>query len=546
MYAENTGQVEEFLTILKKRKWQIALPAVFVLALSIVLALIIPGKYMIESKFELHRVRIALGDESDFGTDSSINREGANAVDHLKSFERVRRVIRELAWDEYANLRDPVLRREYIRNQIKEIHASTPAESKQRKSSFVSLSYKHVDPKKGVRFISALVNSWVNELTSRDELFLTAQRDDTQNEVDRAQRQYRDALTRLDSIEKRMKLSEATRPDLRVFESAPDRYEAAMAKVLIDIQEAEAERAEALGELEEIENDLLTMEDYVQRRVSGGGSNRDAKIAQIQAEIADLKGQQIGLTPLNSKYKRIEKLIDKKELELFETANTADSIIKHDEAVPNEEKFALEKQKDALELKLGGLDAKLTSWKNRENELLTIMDERVRLHTAREEAKNDKNVYEIQFNEAKHSLREKERLLAAQIRANVQPYHWTKSPIAPPDPTDPNPLLIIAIGLVGGLALGLGSSVVVEFSKNCYRNVGDVTAVLTLPVLGVVNEIVTSAERRSMRFRAVVMVLSSLLMLTVIGWFTWAYTRNQELLPTTVLIQLEEFRNQFE
>ena len=49
-----------------------------------------------------------------------------------------------------------------------------------------------------------------------------------------------------------------------------------------------------------------------------------------------------------------------------------------------------------------------------------------------------------------------------------------------------------------------------------------------------------------MRVRAGVMVFSSLLMLTVIGWFTWAYTRNQELLPTTVLIQLEEFRTQFE
>jgi len=546
MYAENTGQVEEFITILKKRKWQIALPAVFILALSMVLALIIPGKYVIESKLELRRQRIIVDSANKEVRNTTTTSEAANAADHLKSYELVRRVLTDLAWDEYANLRDPVLKREYIRNQVRAINAVTPAESKLNKSLFVTLSYKHVDPLKGVQFIEELVRSWIKDLTSRDVNTLRRERDDEQNAVESLRTKYQDAAMRVADFEKDMRITSSSRPDLPGFQRSADRFEQAIANVLVLKQSIESEKAGKDAEMVDIMESLRTMEDTVARTVSERPSDRAAIAAGHQQDIDDLRAQQVGLTPQHSKFKRIQKKIEALEVKLFEVANSTETVIITTEAVPNEAKIVLEKRKATLELELKGLNASYDRLLLREAELESVMDERLRLQSQHEEAEHERDLYQEQLTEAKMLLHNKERELASQVRANMSPFHWTKRPTAPPDPTEPNPFLIIALGLVGGLAVGLGSSVVVEFSKNCFRNVGDVTAVVTLPVLGVVNEIVTSQERRSMRVRASVMVCSSVLMLTVIGWFTWAYTRNQELLPTTVLVQLEEFRNQFE
>ena len=546
MYAENTGQVEEFITILKKRKWQIALPAVFILALSMVLALIIPGKYLIESKLELRRQSIIVDKENKENRQTSTTSEAANAADHLKSYELVRRVITGLAWDEYANLRDPILKKEYIRNQVRAIHAVTPAESKLNKSLFVTLSYKHVDPQKGVRFIEELVSTWIGNLTLRDVQSLRLQRDDEQNLVESLKTKYQDASQRVSELEKDMRINSASRPSLPAYQQSADRFEQAIANIIGLLDTADAEVAGKEAKLAEITENLRTMDDTVARTVSGRPSNRAALAAGYQEDIEDLKAQQAGLTPLNSKFKRLQNLIEALEVKQLDLANSTETILQTTEAVPNDEKIAQEKVQRSLTLDLKSLYASQAKLILRRQELESVMDDRLRLKSDHEEAQNDRDVYQEQLNEAKHELNRKERELASQIRANQNPFHWTQRPTAPPDPTEPNPFLIIALGLVGGLAVGLGSSVIVEFSKNCYRNVGDVTAVLTLPVLGVVNEIVTSQERRSMRMRASVMVGSSLLMLSVIAWFTWAYTRNQELLPTTVLVQLEEFRNQFE
>ena len=53
MYASSSGQLDEFLQIVKKRKWQILIPAVFIFCLSVVVAIVIPQKYHAEAEFEL-------------------------------------------------------------------------------------------------------------------------------------------------------------------------------------------------------------------------------------------------------------------------------------------------------------------------------------------------------------------------------------------------------------------------------------------------------------------------------------------------------------
>ncbi|MFT5284990.1 MAG: succinoglycan biosynthesis transport protein ExoP [Planctomycetota bacterium] len=546
MYAENAGQVEEFIAILKRRKWQILLPAVFILALSIVLALIIPGKYVIEAKFELRNNRVEKDRDFKDASTTSTAREVSNAADHLRSFERVRSVIQKLGWNEYANLKDLTLRKEYISSQVMALDVDTATLARQSQSSFVSVTYKHVDGLKGVQFLRELVGTWAKDLSDRDEQLLLAEKNGLQNDVDKARRFYLDAQGKLSNIEKQMNIIAWNTTGAQASAIAPDPYSVALGESMKELDKQKSALAEKSGRLESIMEQLPQMEDDVSLDTSERMGNRDAVITALEAEIVKLRAGQVGLTSRHSQHRRLQREIERIEEKLLLASSSSDTPLKRLERRPNLQKQAMETERDRLQIERAGLNSSIVSIELRVAELREVLENRQRLHGEHEKVSNELGVTRLIYNAATVDLSDKEMTLNALTRLNKSPFIWTKQPFAPADPSEPNPLLIIALGLVGGLAIGLGSSVLVEFSKNCYRNVGDVTAVMTLPVLGVVNEIITSQQRHETRVRGGIMVGSSIVMLTVIGWFTWAYTRKPELLPTAFLIQVEEFRSQFE
>ena len=50
-----SGQIQEFVSVLKRRRWQIILPTLFVLLLGAVFAVIVPKKYVIKTVIELRQ-----------------------------------------------------------------------------------------------------------------------------------------------------------------------------------------------------------------------------------------------------------------------------------------------------------------------------------------------------------------------------------------------------------------------------------------------------------------------------------------------------------
>ena len=50
---ESQGQLQEFLGILRKRSWQVILPAAFVIAIGVAFAVIVPKKYAVSTQLEL-------------------------------------------------------------------------------------------------------------------------------------------------------------------------------------------------------------------------------------------------------------------------------------------------------------------------------------------------------------------------------------------------------------------------------------------------------------------------------------------------------------
>lgn len=551
MYAESSGQLEEFLQIVRKRKWQILLPATFVFSLSVVVAIIIPRKFHAEGEFEMRHVRVE-GDWQ-FKESSSTSLEIANAEQHLTSHERVRKVLDALQWEDYENLkaagRGPRAASdvaEYIKRQRTSIGVNVNLREKQRKASaFIEVKYKNVDRERAVEFIGKLVQMWADELIARDEADLGAQRDELQNTRNRYILEFQNALDEKERIEKELGVLPWIGPGQSVLSGKEDPYIQELASVRSDLSRARAELAGKEKRLVDLEDRVALEPESILQDVEAPKSPNAGAVERLEQSIAGLRGQQVGLTPLNSKWQRLQREIETLETELEAAQNAPGETLMRQERVPNEKKREWQDQIDQLRIEVDGLLARIGELDRQSYQLTELQKERTSLKRELDEVNSRITVKQFLWEEAEKTVQEKQETLTALVRANKEPFIWTNPPKAPAEPSEPNPILIIAIGLAGGLALGLGSSMLVEFTKSCYRSVGDVTAVMTLPVLGVVNEIVTRREKRRARLRGLVVLSSSAVMLAVIGWFTWAYTSKPEILPTELLQGVEQIRDNF-
>ena len=57
---ETRGQLQDFLDVLRRRKWQVLLPALFVAALGAAFAVIVPKKYVVTTQVELRPIGVSV------------------------------------------------------------------------------------------------------------------------------------------------------------------------------------------------------------------------------------------------------------------------------------------------------------------------------------------------------------------------------------------------------------------------------------------------------------------------------------------------------
>jgi cytochrome bd-type quinol oxidase subunit 2 len=97
--------------------------------------------------------------------------------------------------------------------------------------------------------------------------------------------------------------------------------------------------------------------------------------------------------------------------------------------------------------------------------------------------------------------------------------------------------------VIAGLALGIGTALLSELARSSYRSAADLAAVMSVPLLGAIETIVTRKERRRLQLAHASAALSTALIVGTLGWVTYLWYASPERLPLEVQDAIERLRS---
>lgn len=539
---EATGQLQEFLEILRKRKWQVLLPAAFILSVGTAFAVLVPKKYRVETQVELRATAVEDLEGQSSPLWSQV-REAQNAALHIKAPNRVRRVIESRKWTDYLGL-GPAEQAKLVRDVVRNIEVTVPRPRSEGGSTFVTIEYLDVDPKRAVDFLEHLREDWTKNEVQRGQRAIEDQRRALQARSADLEKQVREKQTELTDFQSAYGLSPTQPVPGREATRSEDPQYAAYLEMLAEEQRLLRRSAGLAAEIEALGRQLAETEPQIWRTTLSGGVEHTQRIAELEFQLSELERRrsyyQQG-TKRQQFTRDIEQIQDRIE-RLREQERRAEE---RREPVENPAYRELADRRAQALLEHARAEASLRG-------LTKDLD------LAREELRERNEVYAAvsRIHDELSRLREAQADVAVLEARNQRymellsgpagnPFQITSPVAAPTAPSEPNPWLIVAFALVGGLGVGLGIAVLSEYSKSCFRSAADLSRVMVVPVLGVVNTIRTRAEVRRERAQRLAVGLSTGLLIGAVVFLTWAWASQPDLLAPWLREHIEGFRRLF-
>lgn len=540
--GETQGQIQDFLTILRKRVPQVLLICGFITTVGVCAAVLIPKKYVVSERVELRPTRISTDPILKNPQAGSVNQEVSNTEYHLKHHSRVRRVLEDLDWVDYAQLATSSDQAEYINMVLSNLKVAVLEKARNEGSTFVDITYADVDAQRAVAFLRRLTKVWIEDVVDRDRVLIEEELNEIQNERASIERTHKEKFEERRKLQKDLQIPSSPVGTPWAVEDSVHEELKRIQKDLELVKEDLTASTEHLNALKAQVNEIPATRPVTKPALP---NNVGAQVTQIQMQITQLRLVKEKYKPAHSLFKKTESQIQQLQEQLESlTVNVPQqqSQVTHE---PNPARGALldrirllEAQNQADTKRLEVLVAKEKEFAQRHEERLELfkrLDELdVELQSMRDQRLEIDGVYNAKL-AAYNTL----------TRKSGVPFELVDEPKVPEKPSVPNPYLIIAFSFVAGLALGLATAFIGEFSRNCFRSVNDVSRVMAAPVLGVVNTIVTRRERRKQRLRRAVIATSSLMIMGGMAWLTWAFTERQDLLGTDLVQTIEDVRMKF-
>jgi len=527
---ESRVLLAEYVEVLGRRRWQLVLPALLVLTFGSALAVVIPKKYLVSTQVEVRPVGVNLP-----GKDTE------NAPNQIRAPARIRRLLERLKNPDYMALA-PGEQNDFVKDVVSNVKVRVekpPGAS----SSFVAIDYANVDANRAVEFLKALREDWKKDVVDADKNKVEDEANrlnEAVAQLDIARQQEDDAITRLCQRNKISALQtipggterRSEDPDFARLQSAKDK----LAEVQLDLGRSELR----LTSLEQLLAD--TPEKLSEEQLREGVSH-SAEIIDIESKIFDLTAELARYRPLHPTYGKILAQIGELEKKRENIRRLSTRSEQTSVTVTNPRFLDLQHQVEAARLERNVLADTQKKLQKSIAEDTQDLDQRYLVYNEIRWRSANRSRLDEQLTAL--SLKRDEKALQARALSSRlnDPFSILLEPVAPENPTEPNPWLIVGFSLVAGLGLGLAIALAGEYGRNCFRSVHDIGRVMVAPVLGSIGNILTNRQRRLRSLRRTLVGTCSAIVICAVAFVTWAWARNPELLSAQLRARIEQVRD---
>lgn len=547
MAAPVPNQLLDLLRALKRRRYQVVVPAILVATLGICFAVIVPKRYRVSMRIDIGgRMRVESDARLKNPQDMAVRQEAPSAYEHIVNYKRVKDALESnlALWPEYVRLQGENERWQFVSKRIlKNLTAQPTAKDvKNGGTIFIDVSFSDEDPKRAAKLLEDLTTSWLHEVFESDRSTLITERAKYQDLIgvqstelkDWEDRLYR--LYELLGIDPSSSNAETRRDDPR------DWTFRMLDKAKTDLEEVEAKLRAAEFELEQARARLAETPETLAQREELEADDPGTILKGLKAQRTRLEDEMAKLRPQHSTYKRLRSKLDDLEQEIreLESQDPEPDSRWVDEPNPLHDEYTiLVRQKED---EVGRLRDQLAALGKGVDELALETKARSAQYKELDELKNQVLEARLRVNETRRLWQERDTSLQL-LDASPQPWSISRPPLPSEASTQPNPLILTVASIVAGLALGIGTAVLSEFARSSYRSAADLASVMTVPLLGAIETIVTVKERRRLQLTHATAGLSTALIVGTLGWITWLWFSAPERLPLEVQDAIERLRS---
>ena len=540
MATSGSSQVQDFLDIAKRRAWQIVLPALLGVAIANAVATLLPRKYQVATQLELRDTALPATGEG--AVARGIQNDVASAQYHIKSSERVRRVIEKLEWQDFTSL-SKVMQHEYLQHVIRRIHVKAKVAPKQVGSSFISIKYSDSDAQRAESFTNRLRDAYTSEVVERFREEARGVRYSLQNQMSIAQLVYRDKEKEAAELKRKHGLSSTQQATGDGRQRAEDPVYERLTRARVEISNVQIRLVSEQARLTELEQLLAEAPREVPQESLTSGFGYETRLVQIETDIAIEKDRQEGLLHPHSQWQAAQQAIDELEEERAQLLDEATSPVREMQLIPNPRREILASQMEDAQVEIRQLEAQEEQLSATIEDLANTHSELSEIYREVKELDSEVGIARKNYDDISRRFKNSQSFVELIDQPHANPFIVSEEAIAPRRHTSPNEALILIIGLALGLGLGLGLAVLAEFGNAGFRGITDITRAMAVPVLGVVNAIVTRDEARKRGARQMTVAASTLILVVAVLWVTWAYENSPRLLGSELTRFIDDLKS---
>jgi polysaccharide chain length determinant protein (PEP-CTERM system associated) len=506
---------EDFLAIAWRRRWLILLPALLVFLTVALAAWLLPDRYKSEVAILVVPQRVP----KDFvrpTVTTEIDQRLQAISQQILSRTRLERII--LDFNLYERERRVGIMEDVIEQMRRDITVTISTTGRNEDSTSFRLGYVARSPRTAMQVTERLASLFIEENIRDREMLAEGTDQFLESQLEEARRQLVEREMKLEQYKRQYmgQLPSQLQSNLQVLQNTQDQVRALSESINRDRdQRAILQRmlADTMAEAPPPPPPMGTP--------PADGSAPATAEQQLEAARAQVAMLGLRLKPEHPDMIRAQKMLRDLEAKAAQEAASRPLAVGDAGVVTSDP--VRQKRINDLRSQIATIDSQIAS-KQRDQEQLKGA---VAAYQARVEATPGRESEMVALSRDYDTLRDRyQQLLSkredARIAANLErrqigeQFKIIDAARMPERPESPNRPRILLLGLLGGLAFGLGLAALFEYRDTSMRSDDDVLVAVSLPVLAAVPLLLTAPERHKLRRRKL-LVSSAVAALAVVG-----------------------------